>query len=246
MTRVRVLLSRLAALVRGRQMEREFDDEIASHLEEATDEYMHHGLSFEEAHRAAVRDFGSHVRAREVYRQMRAFGWVDEPVRDVRYAVRALRHSAAFTTTATTTLAFAIGANVAMFSIVNAVLLRPLPYRSPEQLATLWTDDPARNILEGRSALSDVEQWRSQSTSFADLATFDSVSAVLSRADGAEQIQGASISPNLLPLLGVDPVRGRNFSLDEAERRQRVVLISHSFWHTRWGGRRERWGIAWF
>src|SRR3972149_6055178 len=140
--------------------------------------------------------------------------------RDIRYAVRTLRKSPGFTTSCVAVLALAIGANTAMFSVLNAVLLRPLPYRSPEQLAMLWTEDPTQNLREGRSALWDVEQWQSQSQSFADMATFDSVSTVLTGADGAEQIVGASISPNLLSLLGVQPVRGRRFSTEEAEQRQ--------------------------
>ena len=131
-----------------------------------------------------------------------------------------------------------------MFSVVNAVLLRPLPYRSPEQLAMLWTEDPAQNLREGRSALWDVEQWRSQSQSFADMATFDAVSTTLTGADGAEQIVGASISPNLLPLLGVQPVQGRSFSIEEAEQRQRLVLISHRFWQARFGGSNDAIGAT--
>ena len=170
--------------------------------------------------------------------------WLEELSRDVRYAVRTLRKSPAFTTTAAATLALAIGANTAMFSVLNAVLLRPLPYRSPEQLAMLWTEDPTQNLREGRSALWDVEQWRSQSQSFADMATFDAVSTMLTGADGVEQIVGASISPNLLPLLGVRPVLGRSFSTEEAEQRQRLVLISHRFWQARFGGSNDALGAT--
>ena len=146
--------------------------------------------------------------------------------------------------TAVAVLALAIGANTAMFSVLNAVLLRPLPYRSPEQLAMLWTEDPTQNLREGRSALWDVEQWRSQSQSFADMATFDAVSTMLTGADGVEQIVGASISPNLLPLLGVRPVLGRSFSTEEAEQRQRLVLISHRFWQARFGGSHDALGAT--
>jgi predicted permease len=244
MRRLRIFLFRLRGFVRSRQMDREIEDEIASHLAEATEEYVQQGLSLEEAHRAAQRSFGGVTQAKEVYRQVRSFMWLEDSWRDLRYALRTLRKSPAFTTTATATLALAIGANTAMFSVLNGVLLRPLPYRSPEQLAMLWTEDPTQDLREGRSALWDVEQWRSQGQSFADMATFDSVSTTLTEAGGAEQIVGASISPNLLSLLGVQPVRGRDFSREETEQRKRLVLISHRFWQARFGGSNDAIGAT--
>ena len=211
MTRLRIVLLRLWALVRSRQMDREIDDEIASHLAEATEEYVRQGLSPEEARRAAQRSFGGVPQTKEVYRQVRSFTWLEELPRDVRYALRTLRKSPAYTTAAAATLALAIATNTVMFSVLDAVLLRPLPYRSPEQLAMLWTEDPTQNLREGRSALWDVEQWQRQSQSFADMATFDTVGTLLTGADGVEQIVGASISPNLLSLLGVQPSWGAAF-----------------------------------
>jgi predicted permease len=234
--RLRIFLSRLRALVRSRQMDREIDDEIASHLAEATEEYVQQGLSPEEARYAAQRSLGGVAQTKEMYRQVRSFIWLEELSRDLQYGLRTLRKNPTFAATAAATLALAIGASTAMFSVLNAVLLRPLPYRSPEQLAMLWTEDPSQNLREGRSALWDVEQWRGQSQTFADMATFDSVSTLLTGADGVEQIVGASISPNLLPLLGVVPVLGRSFSTEETEQRQRLVMISHRFWQARFGG----------
>jgi putative ABC transport system permease protein len=236
MTRLRILLFRLSALVRSRQLDREIDDEIAGHLAEATEEYVQQGLSPEEARRAAKRSFGGVTQTKEVYRQVGSFMWLAEVPRDVRYAVRTLRKSPTFTMTAAATLALAIGANTTMFSVLNAVLLRPLPYRAPEQLAMLWTEDPTQNLHEGRSALWDVEQWLTHSQSFADMATFDSVTTTLTTAEGSEQILGASTSPNLLSLLGVQPVRGRNLSSEETEAQKRLILISHRFWQARFGG----------
>ena len=160
-------------------------------------------------------------------------------VQDIRYAVRTLRRSPAFTVTCVGTLALAIGANTAMFSVLNGVVLRPLPYRAPEQLAMLWTANPAQNVREGRSAYWNVEQWRSQSESFADIAVFDPVSVTLTSADGAERTSVVRISPNFFSLVGVQPVLGRVFSTEEAEQRQRLVLISHRFWQTRFGGSRR-------
>jgi predicted permease len=242
MTRLRVFLFRLSSLLRSRQMDREIDDQIASHLAEATEEYVRQGLSLEEARRAARRSFGGVTQTKEVYKEVQSFMWLEELSRDLRYASRTLRKSPTFATTAVATLALAICANTAMFSVLNAVLFRPLPYRSPEQLAMLWTEDPKQNLREGRSALWDVEQWRGRSQTVADMATFDSVSTVLTGPDGVEQIVGASISPNLLPLLGVQPVLGRSFSTGEAEQEQRLVLISHRFWHTRFGGSEDALG----
>jgi predicted permease len=236
MTRLRIFLFRLRGLVRSRQMDREIDDEIASHLAEAADEYMRQGLSPAAARRAALRSFGGVPQAREVYRQVRSFIWLEELSRDLRYALRTLRRSPAFTVTAAATLALAIGASTAMFSVLNAVLLRPLPYSSPEQLALLWTENPTQNLREGRSALWDVEQWRDQSRIFADMATFDAQGTLLTSADGVEPIVTVSISPNLFPLLGVAPVLGRTFSTEEAEQGQRLILISHRLWQARFAG----------
>jgi putative ABC transport system permease protein len=244
MTRLRVVLSRLWALVRARQMDRDIDDEIASHLAEAADEYVRQGLSAEEARSAAQRSFGGVTQTKEVYRQIGSVMWLEDLVRDLRHGLRALRKSPAFTMAAVATLALAIGASTAMVSVLNAVLLRPLPYRSPERLAMVWTEDSRENLREGRSALWDVEQWRSQSRSFADLASFDSVSRTLMGADGAEQIVGASVSPNLLSVLGIQPVVGRSFSTEEAEQRQRLVLISHRFWQARFAGSPEALGAS--
>ena len=100
----------------------------------------------------------------------------------------------------------------------------------------LWTEIPTQALREGRSAYGDVEEWRAQSKSFADMAVFDSVRLTLSGASGAEQISVGRVSPNYFSLLGVQPAYGRTFTAEEAEERQRLALISHRFWQTRFGG----------
>jgi predicted permease len=242
MSWVTVIAARLRGLFQHTRLERELDEEVRFHLEMQIEDNLNAGMNPTEARAAAMRSFGSLEPMKETYRERSTFALIETTVQDLRYAARTLRRSPGFTMTAAAVLALAVGATTAMFSVLNAVLLRPLPYQSPEQLGMLWTEDPTQNFREGRSALWDVEQWRSQSQSFADMATFDAVATFLTGTDGVEQIVAASISANLLPLLGVRPVLGRSFSSEEAEQRQRVVLISHRFWQARFGGSHEALG----
>ncbi len=227
----------------NRRPDPRIQDELQFHRDRLIDDYMAAGMSRADAQRRAFLEFGNVATTAERVRDVRG-RWLEEFGRDIRFAARSLRKHPGFAMTAAATLALAIGANAAMFSVLNAVVLRPLPYRSPEQLVMLWTEDPTQNLREGRSALWDVEQWRSQSLSFADMATVDTVSTMLTGADGVEQIVGASISANLLPVLGVRTVLGRSFSTEEADQRQRLVLISHRFWQARFGGSHDALGAT--
>src|SRR6266542_6027127 len=213
---MRPLLARLLALFHRRQLDDELSDEMSAHLELSTADHVARGLSLKDARRAAELEFGGTLQTAETYRDQQGFPLLDSLWQDVRYAVRTLRKNPAFATTAAATLALAIGANTTMFSVLTAVLLRPLPYRSPEQLAMLWSEIPSQNLREGRTAFWNVEQWRSQSESFADMAFFDGVSVMLTSADRAEKISVVRHSPNLFPLLGVQPLHGRIFSAGEA------------------------------
>src|SRR3954467_9521968 len=174
-----VLAARLRGLFEHKRLERELDDEVRFHLEMQIEDNLKAGMNPEEARYAAMRNFGGPEHMKETYRERRSFALVETTLQDLRYAVRTLRKSPGFTLTAVAVLALAIGANTAMFSVVNTVLLRPLPYRSPEQLAMLWTEIPSQGVREDRSAYWNVEQWRSQSKSFADMAFLDGVSATL-------------------------------------------------------------------
>jgi putative ABC transport system permease protein len=242
--RLREWASRVWGAFRPDQVDRELQEELRQHLEFAAEDARRRRRLSKRDVRAMRLHAGGVTQAMEAVRAQRGLPAFESVLRDVRYGVRQLARNPAFTMAAAGTLALAIGANTAMFSVLNAVLLRPLPYRSPEQLAMLWTENPAQNIREGRSALWDAEQWRAQSQSFADIATFDGTSRTLTGADGAEQAAGASISPNLLPLLGVQPVEGRSFSTEEVEQGQRLVLISHRFWQARFGGVRDALGAT--
>jgi putative ABC transport system permease protein len=141
------------------------------------------------------------------------------------------------------TLALAIGANTAMFSVVNAVLLRPLPLPSPAQLAMAWIGSPEQN-RQDRVAYGTFEEWRQRSRSFADLAAFDAAGVTLTGSDGADRIFSGRVSPSFFSVLGVDPARGRFFSAEDANERRRVVVISHRFWQSRLGGTPDALGAS--
>ncbi len=231
-----VVAARLFGLFKRKRRERELDDEVRFHLEMQIEDNLKAGMDPVEARYAALRSFGGVEAMKEIHRERRSFTVLETTAQDLRYAVRTLRKTPGFTITAVAVLALAIGANTAMFSVLNAVLFRPLPYKSPEQLAMLWSEDPSQNLREGRTSYWNVEQWQRQSQSFADMALFDGVKVTLATADRAEEISAVRHSPNLFPLLGVQPLHGRIFSAEEAEQRQHLALISHRFWQARFGG----------
>ena len=157
-------------------------------------------------------------------------------LQDVRYAFRGLRRNPGFTAVAVLTLALGIGANTAMFSVLNAVLLRPLPYPHPEELAMFWTERPNQALREGRSAYRDVEEWRLQSKTLAEVGVFDGATVRLTAPGELARISTVRLSPNIFTMLGAEAIRGRVFSNEEADERRRVVVLSYSFWQLRLGG----------
>jgi predicted permease len=170
-----------------------------------------------------------------------SLGWPPELLRDVRFGIRQLIAAPAFACLAVTTLALGIGAVTAMLSVVDAVLLRPLPFRAPEQLAMVWAGEPGR---QGRPPYAVVEDWRRRSRSFEDLAVFDPAAVTLSTSDGAERIGVVRASPSLFSLLGVRPLHGRLFTNEDAAARRRVALIGQRFWRSRFGGSPEAIGAS--
>jgi predicted permease len=152
-------------------------------------------------------------------------------IRDLRYALRSLSRRPSFTAIAVITLALGIGANTAIFSVVNAVLLRPLPFPHPEQLVTLWERNPKQGYEQNPPAAGDFVDWRDQNRVFAQMAIYaPSKKFNLALGDLPERITGAAVSTSLFDLLGVSPVQGRVFSSEEEQAgRDQVVIISEKF-----------------
>jgi len=162
--------------------------------------------------------------------------WEDEMFQDLRYGLRMLLKQKGFTAVAVLTLALGIGANTAIFSVVHAVLLRPLPYSQPEQLIWIWETCPKDDIKEESASVPNFADWRSQSQSFTEMAAFAGTAPVLTNAGEPERIPGTSVTANFFTTLGVEPMIGRSFVAEENEPgKNRVVILSHSLWQRRFG-----------
>lgn len=157
----------------------DMDDELRQHLEMQALENQRRGMSAEEARRQAAISFGGLERVREEVRDARGLALLEEWTGDIRYALRALRRNPGFTAVALLTLALGIGANAAMFSIVNGILLRPLPYPNAHELVLLYQSSPKNGELLGRLSYEDLEDWRARTRSLASIAAFAPVSTIL-------------------------------------------------------------------
>src|SRR5712692_4648535 len=222
---------------RRRAAEQDLDEEIRSHLEIEVQENIETGMSPQQAHYTALRKFGNVTAVRERSREIWGFGWFERFLQDLRYGARTMRRSPGFTTTAVLTLALSIGANTAIFSVVNAVLLRPLPYRDPDRLAMLWSvlRSPDLTLGEVETAYLNFEDGRRQTRAFEDLAILARESSILGGTEEPERIVVRRVSANFFSVLDVAPALGRTFSTEQADRRERVAVLSHRLWQRRFG-----------
>src|SRR5687768_12035159 len=161
-------------------------------------------------------------------------------IKDIRYGVRGLLKKPGFTVIALITLALGIGANTAIFSVVNAVLLRPLQFKDPEQLVIVWEDATFAGFPRNTPAPANYVDWKNQSQSFADMAASAETSFNLTGDGEPERVAAFAVTANFFPLFGVQPLIGRNF-LPEEDRpgANKVTLLSHSLWQSRYGGDKQ-------
>jgi putative ABC transport system permease protein len=238
MQRLAELWRRVSFLLRRGQFDREMSEEMRFHLEMKVEENISSGLTPEEALYAARKQFGNQTLLQEASREVWGFTMIETLLRDVRYGARVLLKSPGFTAVAVLTLALGIGANTAIFSVVDAVMLRPLPYPEPERLVMLWTSMKGQGVSRAGSAMPDYREWRDQTQSFDGLAAFYYGDFNLS-GGGAEpeRAQGARVTANLFDVLGVRPALGRNFLPEEEQwGRNRVALLSYGLWQRRYAG----------
>jgi putative ABC transport system permease protein len=237
---LRVLLWRMGGMFFHRRREQELADEIRCHLEMQIEENLRRGMSREEARMAALRQFGGVEQMKEVYRDRRSLPVVETTFQDLRYGLRMLGRNPGFTVIAVLTLALGIGANTAIFSVVNALLLRPLPYPDSERL--VWVEEVSKQTNTSQAAWGGhFLAWREQSQTLAGIATIDGGTRTLTGAGEPERVEVGQISAGCLPLLGVQPLPGgRNFSAaEDSPNGERVAILSHNFWQQRFGGEQD-------
>ena len=215
-------------------VDRDLRHELHGYLESLTAEHMRRGLSRAEAERAARLELGSVDNVTENVRDVRTGALIDVLVRDIRFAIRSLRKTPAFTTAAVAALALGIGANTAILSVVNAVLLRPLGYANADRLVVL--------LHRGYNPVAPANfvDWRRQTTSFTDMAAAESWSPHLTGTSEPEAIQGLHLSAGMFPMLGIRPLLGRVFDAHEDQPgNNRVAVISYGLWQRRFAGDRN-------
>ncbi len=241
---MRRLISLLGNLRRRRNIELEIDDELRFHLQMETEAHRARGLSMEHARRNALRDLGGVTQTREAVRETRT-RWIDAARQDLRYAVRRWRHRPGFTAAAVLTVGLGIAAVTSIFSVVDAVLLRPLPWATPESLVIVHgvfpdrRNDPATAPTWNRWYLSlDAWDGLSSASSFEAVgvwhASWASDTIIGDRRD--EIVPALNVSAKLLPMLGVKLERGRFFSESEDYSRSDSVIVTDEFWRRRFGG----------
>jgi hypothetical protein len=231
--------AKLRAPFRRREPADDLAEEIRVHLRMEEQENLEAGMSPEEAHYAALRRFGNVTLAHESSRQMWAWNCLEVLCQDVRYGLRQLRRNPGFTAVAVLTLALGIGANTAIFSVLQAVVLRPLPYEEPGRLVVLWTDNMRKNLHEERTSYPNFEDWKKDNHVFDDMAFCSSLTANLTGGDRPERVVAARVTSNLFSMVGVSPVLGHTFTPEDETRGNRVIVLSHGLWQRRFGSSRE-------
>ena len=240
MRAIRTFLSRVSGISQKERRDRELAEELESHLEMQIEDNIRAGMTPEQARRDALLKSGGLEPAKEACRDRRGLPVLETAMRDLRHAARILRRSPAFTVVAVLSLALGIGANTAIFTLLDQLMLRILPVKSPEQLVMIWTTGPSLGNNQGSRASSypmyqDYQQ-RAQAFSYVFCRYYTPLSVSLG--NEAERIMGELVSGNYFQGLGVGPAVGRVFSPEEDDRVYKghpVVVLSHQYWVSRFG-----------
>src|ERR1700733_2188310 len=224
-----------------RKRDAEVERELQSDLELEEEEQREHGVPPEEARHAALRSFGNPTLISEQTRAVWSWNWLESLARDLRFSVRTLRRTPGFTVIAILVMALGIGANVALFTVVRGVLLKPLPFHDPDRLVMLYESGLLGDGTNNTNVFSGgmYAEWKNQSRSFSSLALAKGIRVGLSGSGGQlpEKLKSALFSWNMLSTLGVQPALGRDFTeADDKPGANGTVLLSWGLWKRRFGG----------
>ncbi len=230
---------RMRALLRKGEVEDELDEELGSHLEREIEQNVRQGMSPAEARYAALKSFGGLEQAKEHCRDARGIRMIEEFWHDLRYGFRMLRKNPGFTAVVMLTLGLGIGGNTAIFSVVNAVLLRPYPYKEPDTLLWIW-ETKLPEISGFSPSPGNFLEWQKQNTVFERLEAINVKDFNLIGSNNPERVCGMLITHGFLSMLGVKPQIGRDFLPDEDRPgHSNVAILSHEFWQRRFAGDRN-------
>jgi len=224
-------------MLRRERLDHDLDEELRSHLEMRAADNLAAGMSPEEARYEAQKRFGNTTLQKEDTRAVDILGWLDEGSRDFRHALRMLQRSPGFTAVAVLTLALGIGANTAIFSVINSVLLHPLPYHDPDNLVMVWENNSQHPNPHNTVSPPNFLDWQSRNTVFSSMAfIFDGRDNLTGNGDPQEVVVQA-VSINFFSLLGVDPLIGPGFTPENGQPgHANVVILSYGLWKERFAG----------
>jgi predicted permease len=236
----RRIVAKLRNLLANNHVEEDLAREVASHLKLLADNFERRGMSAEEARLAARRAYGGVEQAKQAHRDERSLLWLEQTMQDLRYGLRTLSKSPGFTITAVLTLALGIGACTAIFSLVNAVLIRSLPYGDPERLVYLFSPSPALKIPPEVicPTYGDFYDLKRKAKSYVDMSNFEQAQFSVMQQDTTQRIGGAKVDDDFFSTLQWMPELGRTFTAeDNLPAHAKVAVISHSLWVSMFGAR---------
>jgi predicted permease len=230
------LLRRVRTLLRRRKVDDEVARELDFHIEMEALQRARAGLQPDEARRAALRDFGEPARVREHVRDVRGMTVADGLEQDVRFALRTLRRSPGFTIAAVLILALGIGANTAMFSVIDGVLLEPLPFRNGDELVLIQQAATKSDVPDAGVSIPELARYRGRLASIRDLVEYHSMSFTLLNQGEPDRVDTGVVSANFFSMLGIAPLYGRTFAdADDDLGAEAVLVLSHAYWRDKFG-----------
>lgn len=230
---------KLLNLVRQDRLHREIDRELSFHINERVDEFIAAGMNKDQALRAARRQFGNYGRYQEGTREMDIYVWFEILAKDLRYAIRGLRKNPGFTIAAVVTLAVGIGATTTVFTVLNGVLIKPLPYSEPERLAGVWHSAVFQGATVSNFNLSPPMYvvYQEQNRTFQHFGVWRNGAANVTGIGDPEQVRSLIVTHGILPALAVQPLMGRWFSqADDTPGSPETVILTYGYWQRAFGG----------